>query len=158
MLKQPNQRISPLPPLSIFHIRTIFVSGWKEACKPHVSSGLFLAGGEKPSKFWLSGPCPWQEPSILHTGPCSPAALPHQNKAWPEAASHLLSFSRRSPFSWAHESLRDIFKDLPGARDQRLGTFAACELVPVVFIKKKKEIMVCPVQQTWLMAGSENST
>lgn len=56
-------------------------------------------------------------------------ALLHWHKAWVEGASHLLFFSR-SPFSWAHESLCDIFKDLPGAWDQRLSTFLACELMP----------------------------
>lgn len=142
MPKQPNEVVFSSSFFHRLYMWTISVlnhsvSSQKEAHTPKGKNVLLVAWRVKSvprlGEFWLADLCPTaaaEHPTLLSSSPSTqPYGSTPPAKAWLEAASHLLFFSR-SLFSWAHESFCDIFKDLPGARDQRLGTFFACELVP----------------------------
>lgn len=106
------------------------MSCWKEAA----NRSLLRAKRVKDSAEAEHVLASWLLPLAEAGQPFHQALLPGGSappeQSLPRGTSHLPSFSR-SPFSWAHQSARGIFKDVPGAGEQRLGTFAACELEPV---------------------------
>lgn len=161
-----SKKLSFLPPLAIFYIWTIFgqshlVSRWNEAHKPQVKNVLFIArrgtAMPRPKKFWLDNLCPQGRTQAS----CS-AQLFSQRSHPHGSAPPVQSLARSSLTPAFLQQKISLFLDpwitlwhfqgsaWPwGSKAQHL----PCVWTPAsTFIKK---IIVCPVQKTWLMAGSE---